>query len=353
MKARMLKILVRRAGPFAILLVVTASSGCSSMGRKHEADKIPQLGVVDPHQPRELHKSPFPPYVIEPPDELEIAIRPPLPEGAPTSFVVQPDGFVDLGFSGDVFVAGLTLSDAEERIALHLDEEQKAHAGDPTRGDPNQKYEVSVRLANNQSKFFYVLGAVGNQGRFKCTGNETVLDAVLQAGLRINSLPDKIYVSRPHLAGGPDVILKVDWFGVRDRGDTVTNYQTHPRRSSDRAGDQAGRRAGQPAGRRMRVGSGRGFLGRARLRPGPRPPRNRLGRSLAPPNLAPFEPPSALGEHPGDDEGRGGRQAADQGRVQGAAGRPGAGEPTLDVAEDGQRHGRDADRDHQARCGSR
>jgi polysaccharide export outer membrane protein len=195
------------------------------MARKHEANRIPQYGVIDPHQPRELHKSPYPPYVIEPPDELEIAIRPPLPDGSPSTFVVQPDGFVDLGFAGDVFVAGLTLADAEERIALHLVEQKKPDNADPL---PNQKYEVSVRLANNQSKFYYVMGAVGNQGRFKCTGNETVLDAVLQAGLRSNSLPDKTYVSRPHPAGGPDIILKVDWFGIRDRGDTLTNYQLQP-----------------------------------------------------------------------------------------------------------------------------
>ena len=228
MKARMLTNLGRRAGPFSILLGVAFASGCSSLTRKHEAKHIPQLGVIDPNQPRELHKSPYPPYVIEPPDELEIAIRPPLPDGTPSTFMVQVDGFVDLGFAGDVFVAGLTLADAEERIAQHLAEQRKTNNAEPLGGDANQKYEVSVRLANNQSKFFYVLGAVGNQGRFKCTGNETVLDAVLQAGLRSNSLPDKIYVSRPHPAGGPDCILKVDWFGVRDRGDTLTNYQIQP-----------------------------------------------------------------------------------------------------------------------------
>jgi polysaccharide biosynthesis/export protein len=223
MKARMLSTLGGRAAPFAALLIMLTGAGCSTMARKHEANRIPQYGVIDPHQPRELHKAPFPPYIIEPPDELEIAIRPPLPDGAPSTFVVQADGFVDLAFAGDVFVAGLTLAEAEERIAAHLTEQQKAN-----NPDAKQNYEVSVRLATNQSKFYYVLGAVGNQGRFKSTGNETVLDAILQAGLRSNSLPDKAYVSRPHPAGGPDIILKVDWFGIRDRGDTLTNYQILP-----------------------------------------------------------------------------------------------------------------------------
>jgi polysaccharide export outer membrane protein len=217
-----------RAGPLAILAICALASGCSTMARKHEANRIPQYGVIDPHQPRELHKSPYPPYMIEPPDELEIAIRPPLPDNPPTTVVVQPDGFVDLGFVGDVFVTGMTLAEAEERIAQHLIEQRKASGGDRNEGDANTRYEVSVRLANNQSKFYYVMGAVGNPGRFKCTGNETVLDAVLQATLRSNSLPEKIYVSRPHPAGGPDMILKVYWFGVRDRGDTLTNYQLQP-----------------------------------------------------------------------------------------------------------------------------
>jgi polysaccharide biosynthesis/export protein len=228
MMARMLPKLGWRAGPCAIAIICAMVSGCSTMATKHEANRIPQYGVIDPNQPRELHKCPYPPYMIEPPDELEIAIRPPLPDNPPSTVVVQPDGFVDLGFSGDVFVTGLTLSEAEERIAQHLTEQRKANNADRNDGDINQRYEVSVRLANNQSKFYYVLGAVGNQSRFKVTGNETVLDAVLQAGLRSNSLPDKIYVSRPHPAGGPDIILKVDWFGIRDRGDTLTNYQLQP-----------------------------------------------------------------------------------------------------------------------------
>jgi len=91
-----------------------------------------------------------------------------------------------------------------------------------------EPYEVSVRLVNNQSQYYYVLGAVGNQGRFKSTGNETVLDAILQAQLRSHSLPEKAYLARPIRPGGPDQVLKIDWFGIKDRGDTLTNYQVLP-----------------------------------------------------------------------------------------------------------------------------
>ena len=67
----------------------------------------------------------------------------------------------------------------------------------------DQPYRVSVRLANAQSKFYYVMGAVTTQGRFPIKGNETVLDAILQAGLKSNSLPEKAYLVRPHPPGSP------------------------------------------------------------------------------------------------------------------------------------------------------
>jgi len=223
MIARMLSAPGRDLRPLVAGLILLSITGCHGIGRSHEAKRIPQYGVIDPTQARELHKVPFPPHVIEPPDELEIAIRPPLSDAGQQPYVVQADGFVDLGFAGDVFVVGLTLAEAEERIGQHLAGSRRSEDGS-TR-EPSQ---VSVRLANNQSQFFYVIGTVANQGRFKSTGNETVLDAILQAGLRSNSLPEKAYLSRPHPAGGPDCVLKIDWFGIKNRGDTLTNYQVLP-----------------------------------------------------------------------------------------------------------------------------
>jgi polysaccharide export outer membrane protein len=164
----------------------------------------------------------MPAYVVEPPDELEVSVRPAVPDLTLTTLTVQPDGIIDLGFVGDVYVAGLTLSQVELKIAQHL----TAKAGSKPPSDP---YQVSVRLINGStSKSFYVLGTVNTQGRFPATGNDTVLDAILTAGLRSNSLPEKAYLVRPHPAGGPDQVLKIDWCGIRDRGDTLTNYQVLP-----------------------------------------------------------------------------------------------------------------------------
>ena len=180
--------------------------------------------MIDLAQPRELRKVVQAPYVIEPPDDLEVLVRP--TEFDPTQRIVtvQADGLIDLGFGGDIPVAGLTLGQAEQSIAQTLTARAKRE-GNP----PEKPIEVSVRLATpSKSKVYYVIGTVSSEGAFPCVGGETVLKAILEAGLRPNSLPQKAYLSRPRPEGLPDVVLRIDWEGIRDRGDTTTNYQILP-----------------------------------------------------------------------------------------------------------------------------
>jgi polysaccharide export outer membrane protein len=189
--------------------------------RYHES-KIPQYGCIDPNQPRELQMVALPAYRVEPPDELELTVKPAVPDLTLTSVTVQSDGKIDLGLPGSVYVAGLTLDEAEVKISQALMQYMGASR-------PREPYQVSARVTNSTvSKVYYVIGTVNTQGRFPSTGRETVLDAILLAGLRTNSLPEKSYLVRPHPAGGPDQVLRIDWFGIRDRGDTLTNYQVLP-----------------------------------------------------------------------------------------------------------------------------
>ncbi len=220
MTARMLSATpIRRTLAILAAVSLLATSGCSGLFKNHQNSKIPQLGVIDPSQPRELQMVSMPPYVVEPPDELEISVRPASAELSMSNVIVQADGNLDLGFLGDVYVAGLTLAQVEQKIG----EQISAKTG------KSDRVQVSVRLLNGtQSKSYYVLGTVTTQGKFPLTGNETVLDAVIAAGLRTNSLPDKAYLVRPHPAGGPNQILKIDWIGIKERGDTLTNYQIFP-----------------------------------------------------------------------------------------------------------------------------
>jgi polysaccharide export outer membrane protein len=204
-----------------LIALGAAAPGCGTFDQ-HTERKIPQYGCIDPNQPRELLMVSHPAHIVEPPDQLEVSVRPTALDFPQTTVIVQPDGVIDLGFLGDVYVNGLTLAEVEQKIALRL-----LPLARPRR--LREPIEVSVRLTNiGDSKRFYVIGTVTNQSSFPITGSETVLDGILLAGLRSNSLPEKSYLVRPHPAGGPDQILKIDWFGITVRGDTLTNYQLLP-----------------------------------------------------------------------------------------------------------------------------
>jgi polysaccharide export outer membrane protein len=203
--------------------LLLSGPGCASGRRlRKEADRVPVRGLIDPDQPRELDKTTMPRYLVEPPDELDVTVKPTPTDWSPGSLAVRQDGVIDLGLYGDVFVAGLTLDEVERRIADQLTAEALSRGRKPT-----EPYQVSARLGTSQSKFYYVLGTVASEGKFPIKGNETVLDAVILAGLKSNSLPEKAYLSRPRPVGGPEQILRIDWCAIKD-GDTLTNYQLLP-----------------------------------------------------------------------------------------------------------------------------
>ena len=179
-------------------------------------------GQFDRSLPHENATRPQLKLTISPPDELKVVIKPATEDATPSTVVVQPDGLIDLGFVGSVYVVGLTPAEAEERIAEHLDALPRKE------GEPKEKHQVSVRLANNQSKFYYVLGSVGNQGRYKLTGEETVLDAIMQSTLRSNSKPDKAFLVRPSNPEGEGTTYFIDWEAITEKGDVRTNYQILP-----------------------------------------------------------------------------------------------------------------------------
>lgn len=201
-------------------VAVLGIGGCKAL-ESHRVRKIPHLGQYDPYQPRELNKLSLPAYVIEPPDELEIAARPSTIDLPLSNVVVRQDGVVDLGFHGEVYVNGLTVPEAELKIAQHL-------AASPEARELREPVRVSIRLiSGGRSKQYYVLGTVNSPGAYPINGNETVLDAVLKAGLRSNSIPQKAYLARPQPEGMPEQILRIDWECIQ-RGDTSTNYQIMP-----------------------------------------------------------------------------------------------------------------------------
>lgn len=178
--------------------------------------------------PKELQKVVLPPYVVEPPDILTVAVtaKDPLSgEPKPVQVVsgphlVRPDGTIHLSHWGSVRVTGMTV----EKVAAAVKAAGAAHTPD--------ELAVSVDVQAYNSKLYYVV-ADGDGGetvyRLPCTGGDTVLDAVAQTG-GVRSADGRnrnLWVSRTTPAGVPQV-LPVDWVGITQRGNTQTNYQLLP-----------------------------------------------------------------------------------------------------------------------------
>jgi protein involved in polysaccharide export with SLBB domain len=135
--------------------------------------------------------------------------------------LVRPDGTINLGIYGCVYVAGMTISQAKCVIEEHLSQFL-------------YKPQIAVDVLAYNSKVYYLIYDGGGYGqqvfRFPITGNETVLDAVGNvAGLPAVSSKKRIWVARPSPADwGCDQVLPVDWRAITEGGSTATNYQLFP-----------------------------------------------------------------------------------------------------------------------------
>jgi polysaccharide export outer membrane protein len=134
--------------------------------------------------------------------------------------LVSPDGTVNLGTYGLVYVAGMTLDEAkgalEEQLAKFLDHPK-----------------VSMSIFAYNSKVYYVITEGAGNGdlvaRLPITGNETVLDAIAQINGLSRLSSKNIWIARPTPGGaGCDAILPVNWKEITKGAATATNYQVLP-----------------------------------------------------------------------------------------------------------------------------
>ena len=219
-----------------LTLVALFSCGCQTVTTSEELLARSKI-------PRELDKTSMPDYVVEPPDIIVVEVLEALP-GRPITGerLVRPDGKISLGFYGEVYVAGLSITEIKEKILLHLRE----HINDEILGiaipDPDKPGEmkpldnirdssrVFVDVVSFNSKVYYVQGDVGVPGRLPITGNETVLDAINYAGGLIPTASSvNIRLVRPAPPGSSKpTLLPVNLAAIINDGDPTTNYQMMP-----------------------------------------------------------------------------------------------------------------------------
>lgn len=134
--------------------------------------------------------------------------------------IIGPDGYLNLGIYGSVYVAGMTLEEARAAIENQLSN----YLEQPT---------VSVDVLIYNSKFYYIItegaGFGDNVVKIPVTGNETVLDAIATIGGLQQVSSKRIWIARPAPKDTQcDQILPVDWNAITRGASTATNYQILP-----------------------------------------------------------------------------------------------------------------------------
>ena len=134
--------------------------------------------------------------------------------------LVGPDGTVNLGTYGTVYVAGMTVAEAKSAI-----EDQLSNYLEQPR--------VSVDIFSYNRKVYYVITEGAGFGdtlvRVPITGNETVLDALAQVNGLSRLSSKHLWIARPTPGDACcDQILPIDWTEITKGAATATNYQLLP-----------------------------------------------------------------------------------------------------------------------------
>lgn len=232
-------------------LLVASFTGCrtaSSLGLPishgnhgllKAADQARQHTANAPRLPSELTKVALPSHRIEAGDVL--VVEPTdfnCPVRFPSDQTVQQDGTIDLGGYGRIQVVGKTLEDVQtevQRAVVRIESNKRqratrlaSHRDGADDDDAALDAEVTVRLVSREGVVCYVLGDVNAPGSYTIHGQETVLDAIIQAGGLCSRANDrKIILTRPCADGNP-LVLPIHYQRIVQLGDVSTNYQLMP-----------------------------------------------------------------------------------------------------------------------------
>lgn len=134
--------------------------------------------------------------------------------------LIRPDGTVQLGVYGNVYVAGMTLDEVKQSVETQL----STSIHDP---------EVVVDVLAYNSKKIYIITDGGGNGEtvapLPFTGNETVLDAIGQIQGLSEVSSKRMWIARP-APNGTEVAqnMQIDWRAITQDAVTTTNYQLLP-----------------------------------------------------------------------------------------------------------------------------
>lgn len=192
------------------------SAGMVNLGAAYDSVKVEGLTLDEAQEAVVKHLS----RMIEQPQVSVSLLQASGVQQIAGEHLIGPDGFINLGIYGSVYVSGKTVDEARMAIEAKL-------------ADYLDQPKVSVDVLIYNSKFFYVItegaGFGDNVVRIPVTGNETVLDAISQIGGLQQVSSKRIWISRPAPKdAGCDQVLPVDWLAITRGANTGTNYQLLP-----------------------------------------------------------------------------------------------------------------------------
>lgn len=150
-------------------------------------------------------------YVIEPPDSIRI-IAPSVPELHNTSHRLRPDGMITLQLVDEVLAAGKRPRDLARELM-----------GEDMIGKYYEGAKIQIEVTNFASKTYYVAGETSGSRPWPYTGNTTVLDAALNAGIPFTAWPEWAVLIRP--SEDPELVrrMTVDLKDMWEKGDLSRN----------------------------------------------------------------------------------------------------------------------------------
>jgi polysaccharide export outer membrane protein len=145
--------------------------------------------------------------------------RPAETQEVTNSYLVQPDGTVNLRQYGMVRVAGKTVTEARRAVQEQLSQ----YFDSPC---------VALEVKHYVSQKYYVIAAGAGIGdniqMYPITGNETVLDAIARLPGPSKMSSKTMWLARPApTESGKESVLPVDFVAIT-QGVTATNYQLMP-----------------------------------------------------------------------------------------------------------------------------
>ncbi|REK15748.1 MAG: hypothetical protein DWQ37_07985 [Planctomycetota bacterium] len=165
-------------------------------------------------------------YRVEPPDVLWVGVRATGDERAikiQQPMVIDPDGMLDFGDAGRLYVAGSTLPEIEQAVSKRL-------------GTEDSDLRVDVTVYQQNSHVYYLVTEGGDMGdsvsRFPFCVSETVLDVLSHVDSRGDLRGKRVWIARPCAElDGKDIVLPVNWTEAGNKTTEATNYRV---RSGDR-----------------------------------------------------------------------------------------------------------------------